>query len=95
MKQVLESNEIVQRKFEMKIVQVMGEIEEIKGTQEVASERVVQFMEDRQRKVKEVYEQFEYKDEIIELLTQKVRLFQEEYGRKEDVSWKGDSERGR
>ena len=54
-------------------------------------------MEDRQRKVKEVYEQFEYKDEIIELLTQKVRLFQEEYGRKEDVGWKGDrdSERGR
>ena len=34
---MLESNEIVQRKFEMKIVQVMGEIEEIKGTQEVAS----------------------------------------------------------
>lgn len=65
MKQVLESNEIVQKKFEMKIVQVLQEIEEIKGSQEVASERVMQFMEDRQQKVMDVYEQLEYKDEII------------------------------
>lgn len=62
---MLESNEIVQKKFEMKIVQVLQEIEEIKGSQEVASERVMQFMEDRQQKVMDVYEQLEYKDEII------------------------------
>lgn len=55
-------------------------------------------MEDRQQKVAEVYEQFQYKDEIIELLTQKVKLFQEEYLKKEvresGISYnRGDIER--
>ena len=38
----------------------------------------MQFLQDRESKVQEVYQQFQYKDEIIELLAQKVKLFQDE-----------------